>query len=382
MKIRPNWKWLSSGSAWTRLAVPIGILVAVAVARLLAGPGHGLLPLLAVAPAAAGALGGPLYTLAVGVAAIGTEALLTDGLQTEAVSQQIRVAVIVIVGVCIGGVAASYLRDRRERELTMVRGVAEATQRAILRPIPGQVGPVRLSAQYTSASSEAQVGGDLYAAVGTTAGLRLIVGDAEGKGLPAVHMAADAMFAFRVAAREEDKLSAVAARIEAALEHELGEEQFITAVIAEVSQDRRELAVLNCGHPQPMRLGKEGPQLLGPEDNGLPLGLGPLAADQRVPFTIPWEAGDPVLFYTDGLIEARDSTGTFFLLHDSESIRGYVNPETLLERLSAEVSTYVSNQQQDDMALLLIWTSESVAAGDEAASRAAEVAAPGETVPA
>jgi hypothetical protein len=85
-----------------RLAVPLGILVAVAVARVVVGPGHGLLPLLAMAPAAAGALGGPLYTLAVGAAAIGTEALLTDGLQAEAVSQQIRVAVIVIVGVCVG----------------------------------------------------------------------------------------------------------------------------------------------------------------------------------------------------------------------------------------------------------------------------------------
>jgi serine phosphatase RsbU (regulator of sigma subunit) len=249
-----------------------------------------------------------------------------------------------------------------------------------LRPIPGQVGPVRLSAQYTSASSEAQVGGDLYAAVGTAEGLGLILGDAEGKGLPAVHMAADVMFAFRVAAREEDKLSAVAARIEAALEHELGDEQFITAVIAEVSRDCRELAVLNCGHPQPIRLSLEGPQLLGPADNGLPLGLGPLAAGQRVPFIIPWEVGDPVLFYTDGLIEARDEAGTFFLVDESEAFRGHANPETLVERLSAEVNSYVSNQQHDDMAMLLIWRHESGAAGDEPTSRAAKVEAPGERV--
>src|SRR5215467_15648181 len=185
MKIRPNWP--SSGWAWTRLALPLLIVLAVGVARGLAGPGHGLLPLLAVAPAVAAALSGPLYTIAVGVAAIGTEALLTDGYQSEHPARDlIRVSLIVIVGVSVGGVVASYLRRRRERELTEVREVADVKGHALLRPIPSQVGPVRLSAQYTSASSQAHVGGDLYAAVNTAGGLRLIIGDAEGKGLPAV----------------------------------------------------------------------------------------------------------------------------------------------------------------------------------------------------
>jgi len=356
MKIRPNWEWPSSGWAWARLALPLVILVVVGVARALAGPGHGLLPLLAVGPAVAGALSGPLYTMAVGVAAVGVEALLTDGLQAEAPTRElIRVSLIAIAGVSAGGVVASYLRRRRDRELTEVRGVADAAQRALLRPIPSRVGPVRLSARYASASSQAKIGGDLYAAVTTASGLRLIVGDAEGKGLPAVHMAATAMHAFRAAAHTESKLNAVAAQIEAALEHELGEEQFITAVLAEVSQDLRELAVLNCGHPQPLLLGQQGPELLGPADNGLPLGLGVLAADQREPFTVPWEAGDPVLFYTDGLAEARDKTGTFFPLTECVSVRGRPDPETLLERLSAEVSSYTGHQRHDDMALLVMW---------------------------
>jgi serine phosphatase RsbU (regulator of sigma subunit) len=346
MKVRPNWKWPASGWAWTRLALPLVILLVVAVARTVVGPGHGLLPLLAVGPAVAGALNGPVYTIAVGVAAVGTEALLTDGLQAEAPTRElVRVALIAIVGVSAGGVAASYLRRRRDRELTEVREVAAVKAHALLRPIPSRAGPVRLRARYTSASSRAHVGGDLYAAVTTPSGLRLIVGDAEGKGLPAVDMAATAMYAFRLAAHRESKLGAVAATIEAALEHELGQEQFITAVLAEVSQDCRELTMLNCGHPQPLLLGQPGPVLLGPAENGLPLGLGLLAADHREPFTIPWEAGDPVLFYTDGLTEARDKTGTFFPLTECLSIRGRPDPETLLERLSAEVTSYAANDQ-------------------------------------
>lgn len=139
MKVRPNWKWPASGWAWTRLALPLVILLVVAVARTVVGPGHGLLPLLAVGPAVAGALNGPVYTIAVGVAAVGTEALLTDGLQAEAPTRElVRVALIAIVGVSAGGVAASYLRRRRDRELTEVREVAAVKAHALCaRFLPG-----------------------------------------------------------------------------------------------------------------------------------------------------------------------------------------------------------------------------------------------------
>lgn len=167
------------------------------------------------------------------------------------------------------------------------------------------------------------------------------------------------MGAFRVSAHEESTLSAVAERVEAALVREFDEEQFITAVLAEVSQDGREMVMLNCGHPRPLRLRPEGPDLLGPADGDLPLGLGPLAAGPRVPFTIPWEAGEPVLFYTDGLTEARDKDGKFFQLTECVSVQARPDPSTFIERLSAEVSRHVSHQRHDDIALLLVWRQNS-----------------------
>ncbi len=337
------------------LAVPFGILFLVGIVRLVMGSGHGLSPLLAVGPAAAAALGGVLYTASVGAVALGEEALLAAGGQSAASVQQVRIALLAIVGVTMGGALASYARRRRERELVEVRAIADVTQRVLLCPVPDRVGPVRLSARYLSASAQARVGGDLYAVVPMAGGVRLIVGDAEGKGLAAVQQAAAAMGAFRVAAYEETALSAVAARVEAALQRELGDEQFITAVLADVSKDGSEIEMLNCGHPQPLRLGPGGPDLLGPADGGLPLGLGPLTAAPRVPFTVAWEASEPVLFYTDGLTEARDRAGKFFPLTRCASIQARPDPGTLVGRLSAEVSQYVGNQPHDDMALLLVW---------------------------
>jgi serine phosphatase RsbU (regulator of sigma subunit) len=339
---------------WALVAVPFVLLIAVGLLRLVLGPGHGLLPLLALCPASAAIVGGGVYTLAVGGVAVGEEVLVAFAFEPPARPEQALVAFVAIAGVTTGGALASNVRRRRERELTEVRAVADVTQRVLLRPVPGRVGSVRLAALYLSASTRARVGGDLYAAVPTALGTRLIIGDAEGKGLSAVQEAATAMGAFRVAAHEESTLGAIVARIEATLDHELGDEQFITAVLAEVSPDGSKMEMINCGHPQPLQLGPRGPQFLGREEGSLPLGLGLPGTTSRIPFTIPLRVGEPVLLYTDGLSEARNQAGEFFPLTECASVQAPADPPILLERLSAEVSRYVGRQPHDDMALLLV----------------------------
>ena len=188
----------------------------------------------------------------------------------------------------------------------------------------------------------------------TGSGVRLIVGDAEGKGLPAVQQAATAMGTFRDAAHEEITLSAIAARIEATLDRVLTDEQFITAVLAEVNQDGSKIDMINCGHPQPLKLGPEGPRLLGPAHGTLPLGFGALATAERVPFTTTLGVDELVLFYTDGLSEARNRAGEFFPVTECTSVQTPADPSTLLERLSAEVSQHVRYRPHDDIGLLAV----------------------------
>jgi serine phosphatase RsbU (regulator of sigma subunit) len=348
--IRRKRGWRLPRLRWSRalLTVPFLIIMAVGISRLLAGPGHGLEPLLAVGPAAAAALGGVTYTLAAGVAALAVEMLFVIGLLTTTQAQQAEVGFAAVLGVTVSGALAANIRRRRERELSDVRTIADVTQRVLLRPLPGQVGQVRLAGQYLSASSRARIGGDLYAAVATASG------DAEGKGLSAVQQAATAMGVFREAAYEERTLSAVAARIESMLGREMSEEQFITAILAEANYEGSKIEMINCGHPQPLQIGPEGPHLLGPADGGLPLGFSALATAERIPFTVSLRAGEPVLFYTDGLSEARNRAGNFFALTRCAAVQTPTDPHTLLERLSAEVGQHVSHQPHDDIAMLAI----------------------------
>jgi hypothetical protein len=203
--------------------LPFGLIAVIAAGRLVAGAGWGLLPLLAVGPAVAAAIGGVRYTLAAGVWALVVSGLFVEDMQPGSVGHRSAVVVVfAVAGVTVAGMLASWARGRRERQLAQVRLVAEAAQRVVLRPVPGQVGSVRFAVRYVSAASEARVGGDLYEVVAAGGRVRLVVGDAEGKGLPAVQSAAEVLGVFREAAHDEDSLAAVVARMEASVVRQAG----------------------------------------------------------------------------------------------------------------------------------------------------------------
>ena len=336
-------------------ALPFAIIAANGVSRVVMGPGWGMLLLLAVGPAVAAAVGGPLYTLAAGAAALAVGLPFAAGMRPAATHRLAEVAFGAVAGVTAAGVLASRARRRRDRELAQTRLVAEAAQQALLRPVPRQAGPVRVAARYLSACSGARVGGDLYEVATTTDGVRLIVGDAEGKGLPALQSAAAVLGVFRETAYEEDCLAAVVSRIETSLARQLGDEQFVTAILAEVSADGTKIELLSCGHPEPLLLGPARPRFIGLDEGSLPLGLGQLADVPRIPVTIAFEPGDALLFYTDGASEARNKAGVFFPLADCAAVRAAPDPATLPGRLGDEVIRHVGHAPDDDMALLVIY---------------------------
>lgn len=132
-------------------------------------------------------------------------------------SRRAVIALATIGGVTVAGVIASAARHRRERALADVTAVAEAAQRVLLHPVPGDVGPLRVAVRYISASAPARIGGDLYEVIAAGQAIRLIVADVQGKGLAAVQTAALVLGAFREAAYDAAGLVEIAARIECSL---------------------------------------------------------------------------------------------------------------------------------------------------------------------
>lgn len=259
-----------------------------------------------------------------------------------------------IAAVTVLSVLASAGRQRRERILADVRSVAEVAQRVLLRPVPRRVGPMRVAVSYTSATAEARIGGDLYEVTLTPSGVRVIVGDVQGKGLDAVETAAAVLGAFREAAYDEADLLGVVTRIEATLRRRLSGEKFVTAVLAEFG-DGDSVTLLNCGHPAPLVLKGNGSCVFAePDEHSPPLGLSDLVAAGRRPYTVKFAATDQMLLYTDGLVEARDGKGHFYPLAERAHLLTAADLEQALAGLCADVLRHVGGRLADDAAMLLI----------------------------
>lgn len=341
---------------WVLAVLPFALVAALGVLRMAAGAGWGVLPLLAVGPALAAAISGPGLTLAVGAEALAMSVpFLIAGRLNSDVYQHALIACLAIVGVTAGASLGSASRARRDRALARVRLVAEAAQQVVMRPIPREAGPVKMAMRYLSAAEDARVGGDLVEVVNTPDCVRMVLGDAEGKGLPALQSAATVLSVFREAAHEEKNLTAIVSRIETSLARQLGDEQFVTAVFAEISADGSAMDLLCCGHPAPLVLGPGGARFVGCDQESLPLGLGHLTDELRSMATIPFGPGDRVLFYTDGIAEARNRAGEFFPLTGCDSLRSQLPPDLLLDRLCDEMTRHIGHAPDDDVALLLVY---------------------------
>ncbi|MDH6229274.1 PP2C family protein-serine/threonine phosphatase [Streptomyces sp. MJP52] len=342
----------TSGSAvlaW----MPWAAMTVVAVTDVWAGPDVGFLPLVSLGPAFASLVGGWRRTALIGAVALAlTVALgLYDGLFE---GRRGLTACASVAGVTGAGLAAAVIRERREAELASVRSIAEAAQRVLLRPVPRTVGPLRMAVSYTSAIAEARIGGDLYEVVASPYGVRVIVGDVQGKGLAAVETAAVVLGAFREAAHDEPDLVKLGDRLERSLSRELEGEKFVTAVLAEIAAGG-EVAFLNLGHPAPMVVRADGTvDFAEPSSYAPPLGLGMSGVDGPQPYRVGFLPGDQLLLYTDGVTEARDENGVFYPLADRAHLLDEPDAHQALEALREDLSEHAAGPPHDDAAMLLV----------------------------
>ncbi|MFI0902339.1 PP2C family protein-serine/threonine phosphatase [Streptomyces sioyaensis] len=328
-------------------------MAVVSAVDLTAGPGVGFLPLVSLGPAFAGLVGGWRRTAVVGLTAF----VLCVGLGVfhgEFVGRRGLTALLSVAGVTAAGVVAAVMRQRREAELASVRSIAEVAQRVLLRPVPRSAGPLRIAVSYTSAVAEARIGGDLYEVVTSPAGVRIIVGDVQGKGLEAVESAAVVLGAFREAAHDEPDLPAVGERVERALNRHLAGERFVTAVLAEIG-DGPHATLLNFGHPAPLVVRPAGSvAFAAPPDRALPLGLTLQGAGAPAPYEVPFAPGDQMLFYTDGVTEARDAAGRFYPLDERAALLKDPDPEAALRSVREDLVDHAEGPLHDDAAMLLV----------------------------
>lgn len=258
----------------------------------------------------------------------------------------INVAAIAISTAIAAAVAVA--RGRQAEQIAELARLATVAQQAVLRPLGPKVGSLAVAGRYISATAAADIGGDLYEALDTPYGVRMIIGDVRGKGLDAVRTASIVLGSYRHVAFERSDIRNIVSDLDRAVARSVGEEDFVTACLVE--ERGGTLTVVNCGHPSPILLRRGEVITLDPLTPAPPLGFMPVA-QARVERLEP---GDRLLLLTDGLAEARRDGAFFPITERAWRLLGHGTVGDGLASVEAALMEWVQYRLDDDIALILM----------------------------
>jgi hypothetical protein len=253
----------------------------------------------------------------------------------------------IVLATGIAAAVASIRQRQADRIVELVR-LASVAQQAVLRPLGPQVGSLAVAGRYISATAAADIGGDLYEALDTPYGVRIIIGDVRGKGLDAVRLASIVLGSYRHVAYERADLRAIVTDLDRAVARSVGDEDFVTAALVE--ERGGTLTIVNCGHPAPLLLRRGQVIALEPPAPAPPLGFMPVAR----PRVERLEPGDRLLLFTDGLGEARRDGEFFPTTERAWRLLGHGTVGDGLASLETALVDWVHGRLDDDIALVLL----------------------------
>ena len=195
---------------------------------------------------------------------------------------------------------------RQERRLERDLALARELQMRLLPQTLPQLEHLELAAKFVPARA---IGGDLYDFIPySLSRLGIVIGDVSGKGAPAAIYAALVSGILRSHAPIEPGPAEMLSAVNLSLAERRIEAQFVSLIYAVWDDEHRTLLVANSGLPRPVLL-HDGMNTVV-EATGLPLGLFDDASYDE--FSFKMKPGDVFVFFSDGILDARNRRGEMF----------------------------------------------------------------------
>jgi serine phosphatase RsbU (regulator of sigma subunit) len=244
----------------------------------------------------------------------------------------------------------SLMRQSIEQELRMARSIQQALLPQSLPQLEGwQITPYYQPAR--------EVGGDFYDFFELEDGrVGVVEGDATGKGMPAALVASATCSMLRAVAQALGSSSAgeVLSRVNETLLARIPSNMFVTCFYAILEPNSGTLSYANAGHDLPyLHRGRGEAEEL--RARGMPLGLMPGMEYEEKEIVL--DAGEGVLFYSDGLVEAHDPKGEMFGFPRLRArVAEHAGEGSLGDFLMEELYSFVGEgwEQEDDITLLTL----------------------------
>jgi len=195
---------------------------------------------------------------------------------------------------------------RQERRLERDLSLARELQSRLLPQTRPKLGHLDVAAKFVPARA---IGGDLYDFIPySLSRLGIVIGDVSGKGAPAAIYAALVSGILRSHAPIEPGPAEMLSAVNLSLAERPIEAQFVSLIYAVWDDQHRILTVANSGLPRPIHVHGGKNEIV--EATGLPLGLFDEADYDEFKFRM--KPGDMFVFFSDGILDARNREGHLF----------------------------------------------------------------------
>jgi len=235
--------------------------------------------------------------------------------------------------------------SRQEKRLEQDLLLARELQYRLLPSSRPTLQRAELAAKFTPARA---IGGDLYDFIAYSGGNTAIaIGDVSGKGAPAAIYAALVSGILRSLAAEEPGAAKMLEAINLSLAERTIEAQYVSIIYAIWDDNHRILHIANSGLPRPIYCHQGKVERV--EATGLPLGLFPSAEYDE--FTFRAHPGDAFVFFSDGILDARNAHGNTFGRERAEHIVARncnLSADEIVELIFKEVNEFVGDTEQFD----------------------------------
>ncbi len=196
--------------------------------------------------------------------------------------------------------------ERQERRLERDLSLARELQGRLLPQTHPKLAHLDVAAKFVPART---IGGDLYDFIPySMSRLGIVIGDVSGKGAPAAIYAALVSGIIRSHAPIEPAPAEMLSAVNLSLAERRIEAQFVSIIYAVWDDQHRTLTVSNSGLPRPIYVHNGKNEVI--EATGLPLGLFDEAEYDEFQFKM--KPGEMFVFFSDGILDARNRKGEMF----------------------------------------------------------------------
>src|SRR6266404_1427046 len=201
------------------------------------------------------------------------------------------------------------------------------------------------------------VSGDYYDYIPIDAhSIQIVIADVSGKGVPAALLMSATAAAVQLEANHDRSMLDVVGRLNTGIRSVSDGERYVTLMLAEIDADKRTVNYVNCGHNPALLFRAETGTLTHMDSSCPPIGIFPQEMCELASADLI--TGDVLVFYTDGVTEARNQLGEEF---GTERLSGVIrrgsslSAEGLMTDIFSSAADFCSGVGfNDDVTILVV----------------------------